>query len=204
MFRVVLATVALTVGLAAPAMATPPGIPDKATAVRELAELTVADEGSKAGYDRKKFKHWITIEGRCDTREMVLKRDGSGVSTDEDCHPVSGSWFSPYDNETLNDASDVDIDHFVPLMEACKSGASDWTDRQRQDFANDLDAPQLIAVSASSNRSKGDRDPAAWKPPAQEYWCEYSRMWVAVKHKYQLTLQESEKSAVQSMLDTCA
>jgi len=41
----------------------------------------------------------------------------------------------------------------VPLAEAWRSGASSWTTEKREDFANDLDGPQLIAVSSSSNRS---------------------------------------------------
>lgn len=45
------------------------------------------------------------------------------------------------------------------------SGARDWTDAQREAYANDLTRPQLLAVSASSNRSKGespsDRQPGA-------------------------------------------
>lgn len=34
----------------------------------------------------------------------------------------------------------------VPLSNAWKSGARDWTTSRRQDFANDLTRPQLIAV----------------------------------------------------------
>ena len=29
-------------------------------------------------------------------------------------------------------------------------------------------------MSASSNRSKGSRDPGEWKPPSHEAWCEYA------------------------------
>ena len=69
----------------------------------------------------------------------------------------------------------------VPLANAWRSGAGKWTEEQRTEFANDLTRPQLMAVSAASNRSKGDQDPSQWKPPQKDYWCEYAQRWIAVK-----------------------
>ncbi|RJQ76546.1 HNH endonuclease [Pseudonocardiaceae bacterium YIM PH 21723] len=197
-------TAAAVMGVATPALATPPGIPSKATAQGYLNGITEAPEGPQTGYSREKFKHWITISGSCDTRETVLKRDGSNVVTNSSCSATSGSWFSPYDGATWTAASDVDIDHVVPLSEAWKSGASGWTDQRRQDFANDLSRPQLIAVTDNVNQAKGDKDPAAWKPPLTSYYCTYAKMWVTVKNYYGLTAQPAEKSALQSMLNSCS
>lgn len=47
----------------------------------------------------------------------------------------------------------------VPLANAWRSGASAWTAGRRKEFANDLTRPQLVAVSAATNRSKGDQGP---------------------------------------------
>jgi len=199
----VLATVALSIVFAHPAWATPPNIPSAATARSELNALTVAAEGSMTGYSRDLFPHWITISGNCSTRETVLTRDGSNVSVDGSCYPVSGSWYSQYDAVTLTSPSSVDIDHVVALAEAWRSGAASWTASRRQSFANDLTRPQLIAVSATSNRSKGDQDPSAWKPRAS-YQCTYARMWIRSKYAWGLKLQASEKSALQSMLNGCS
>src|SRR5690349_17185434 len=116
-----------------------------ATARGYLASLTVAAE-NRTGYSRDLFPHWITISGSCNTRETVLKRDGSNVVTDSSCAATSGSWYSPYDGATWTAAADVDIDHVVPLAEAWRSGASGWTTSRRQSYANDLTHPQLIAV----------------------------------------------------------
>jgi hypothetical protein len=198
-------TAAAGVSVAIPtvANATPPNIPSTATAQSELATLTVQADGSQTGYSRDKFNHWITISGTCNTRETVLKRDGSNVVTDSACASTSGSWFSPYDGATWTAASDVDIDHVVPLSDAWRTGASSWTAAQRQAFANDLDAPQLIAVTDNVNQAKGDQDPSAWKPPLTSYYCTYAKMWTAVKYKYDLTINSAEKSALTSMLGTC-
>src|ERR1700754_4545029 len=189
--------------VAAPADAAPPNIPSLATAKSELAALTVAAEGSSSGYSRDLFPHWITQSGACDTRETVLKRDGTGVVTNSSCAATSGSWYSPYDGATWTAASDVDIDHVVPLAAAWRTGASSWTTAQRQAYANDLSNPQLIAVTDNVNQSKGDKSPDQWKPPSTGYWCTYARMWVAVKSKFDLTVNSAEKAALTDMLGRC-
>jgi hypothetical protein len=97
----------------------------------------------------------------------------------------------------------VDIDHVVPLAEAWRSGAGAWTASVRQAFANDLDYPQLIAVTDNVNQSKGDQDPSAWQPPEWAYWCAYAQMWIRVKYVWGLRLQDAEKSALQGMLGAC-
>ncbi len=51
-----------------------------------------------------------------------------------------GTWFSAYDGKTVTDPQDIDIDHMVPLANAWRTGAASWTDEQREEFANDLDA----------------------------------------------------------------
>ncbi|WP_103535409.1 HNH endonuclease family protein [Streptomyces sp. SM11] len=174
-----------------------------ATARTYLAQLTVGAEGSSNGYSRDKFPHWITQSGTCNTREVVLKRDGTNVQRNASCAAVSGSWYSPYDGATWSAASDVDIDHMVPLSEAWRSGASSWTTTQRRSFANDLTRPQLIAVTDNVNQSKGDRDPAEWMPPRSSYKCTYVRAWVHVKKQYNLSVDSAEKSALQSALNGC-
>ncbi|KAJ5957965.1 uncharacterized protein N7479_005115 [Penicillium vulpinum] len=181
----------------------PPGIPSTSTATSELSGLTVAAQGSQDGYDRDLFPHWITISGNCNTRETILKRDGTDVVQSSSCAATSGSWYSPYDGATWNSASDVDIDHVVPLSNAWKSGASSWTTADRQAFANDLKNPQLLAVTDNVNSSKGDKGPEEWKPPLASYYCTYAKMWVKVKSVYDLTITSDEKAALVEMLATC-
>jgi hypothetical protein len=192
---------ALLLGLLGPsAAATPPRIPWASTAQTELNQLTVRAEGSMSGYSRDLFPHWSS-SGGCTTRQTVLKRDGSNVAVGSNCQPTSGTWFSQFDGVTLTSASQVDIDHVVPLAEAWRSGARGWTTSTRRSFANDLYWPQLIAVSASSNRSKGDQDPADWQPRTA-YRCTYARMWIRTKHRWNLSVNSAEKSALQSMLNS--
>lgn len=193
-------TVALT---GTTAEAAPPSPPSAATARTYLAEIKEQPEGSSDGYSRDKFPHWITQEGACNTREVVLKRDGTDVKTDDKCAAVSGTWVSPYDDAKWTQSSDLDIDHVVPLSEAWKSGASAWTTAHRQEFANDLTHSQLVAVTDNLNQAKGDKDPAEWLPPKTSYQCEYARMWIWVKHVYELTADSAEKATLTKLLDGC-
>ncbi len=150
------------------------------------------------------FTHWAEQGNKCDTRETVLERDGTGVGRDGECRAVSGTWKSLYDGVVVTDAAKMDIDHIVPLAEGWRSGASGWDAARRKAFANDLTRPQLLAVTASSNRSKGDQSPDLWQPPDRSSWCQYGRAWTTVKSAYELTVTEPEKRMLTTMLDTCA
>lgn len=168
-----------------------------------LDELPVAEWASMRGYSRDRFPHWRERDG-CDVRDRVLARDGEDVEQEPDsCQVRDGTWTSAFDDRTLTDPGDVDVDHLVPLANAWRTGASEWDEQRREDFANDLERPQLIAVSATSNRAKGDQDPSQWKPPERGYWCRYAHDWVAVKHYWQLSVTRAERNELASMLDTC-
>jgi hypothetical protein len=181
----------------------PPGIPSASTAKSQLAALTVKAAYDDGKYSRDLFPHWETASGSCNTREFVLKRDGTNVVTNSACTAESGTWFSPYDGATWTAASDVDIDHMVPLKNAWISGANTWSTAKRTQFANDIDIPQLWAVTDNVNQEKSDKSPDAWKPPLSSFYCTYSKSWVNVKHSYGLSITSAEKSALTSMLNTC-
>jgi hypothetical protein len=200
---VVAVTVACLVFVVSPADATPPNIPSYSTAVSRLNALTVAAESHQSSYDRDLFPHWITITGTCNTREQVLKRDGTNVTVNGSCYPTSGSWYSPYDGARWTNPADVDIDHMVPLAEAWASGAWAWSTSRRQAYANDRCGPELWAVTDNVNQANGDQDPATWQPPRSSFRCTYARAWIQVKWYYDLSVDSAEKAALTSMLATC-
>ena len=203
--RVVIAVVALSAVLtgchvAAQTPSTPTG--DASSATAELADLSVAASGSMSGYSREEFGHgWSTQSDHCDSRVDVLKAEDE-VTPPSGCAISSGRWVSLYDGITVTSAHDLDIDHLVPLANAWVSGARSWTDTQRATFANDV-ATELIAVSAHSNRSKGDQPPPGYEPPNRAEDCQYAVRWIAVKIKYHLSIQRTEHDALDQMLTTC-
>jgi hypothetical protein len=193
----------LWTGTTGTASASPPTPPAEATARAQLAALTVSAPHPMTGYSRKKFPHWHSVSGACNTRETVLKRDGTGVETNASCYPTAGRWYSVYDRAWFDAPADVSIDHVVALANAWRSGADRWTNAEREAFANDLDSAQLVVASVDSNTRKGDQSPDQWKPANTGHWCLYARGWIDVKHGWKLNITAAEKAALASMLDRC-
>ncbi|MBO0656708.1 HNH endonuclease [Streptomyces triculaminicus] len=180
-----------------------PGLPPAGQARTQLAGLKEEAPHSMSGYSRAAFPHWAQQGNKCDTRETVLERDGKDVKRDAECRAVSGSWRSLYDGKTYTKAAQVDIDHIVPLANAWRSGADKWDNTRRKALANDLTHPQLLTVSAATNRSKGDQSPDQWQPPDRASWCVYGRAWVSVKSTYALSITADERKTLTKMLDSC-
>jgi hypothetical protein len=84
-----------------------------------------------------------------------------------------------------------------------QSGANNWTSTKRTQFANDINLPQLWAVTDDVNQAKGDKSPDKWKPPLTSFYCTYAKSWITVKYNYGLSITSAEKSALTSMINTC-
>jgi hypothetical protein len=170
-----------------------------------LSQLVTASE-HPAGYDRAKFTLWTDADhDGCDTRDEVLIQEATTrPHVGSACGLTGGKWRSPYDGVTTLDPSTFDIDHVVPLNEAWQSGAWNWSSATRTAYANDLSyRADLIAVTAHENRSKGDREPQDWMPDRTAYACSYLKHWVAVKWRWHLTVNATERSFLTSQLATC-
>ncbi|GAA4064575.1 HNH endonuclease family protein [Streptomyces shaanxiensis] len=170
--------------------------------------LPLAAEANDA-YQRTSFRHWNA--GRnptdgCNTRaEVLLAEAVERPQILPGCKLSGGRWWSYYDAKWLTSASALDVDHMVPLAEAWGSGASQWTAERREAYANDLAVhPSLVAVSAASNRSKADRDPYEWLPPAVEVACRYTSEWIATKLRWGLTADALEIGTLAQQADACA
>jgi hypothetical protein len=173
-----------------------------------VSTITTAKE-SNSGYDRTLFRHWVDANGDCqNARAEVLISEAESDTpltyiTSSRCTAASGRWFSYYDRVSWTLASDVDIDHMVPLAEAWGSGASAWTSSRRQVFANDLgDYRTLVGVTDNVNQSKGDQDPSTWLPTYGQ--CHYVAEWVAVKIRWGLSADSAEKRVLNDYAATCS
>ena len=159
-------------------------------------------------YDRDDWKHWIDEDRDCqNTRHEVLITESSKVVTfksDKQCQVATGKWLAPYTGAVITDATQLDVDHMVPLKNAHVSGGWAWDKEKKAAFANDMRyADHLIAVTASANRKKGAKGPEGWKPSNQDYWCDYAIDWVQIKIDWDLRATKTETTALEEMLKTC-
>ncbi len=177
---------------------------------REEAERFLATDGQEleSVQVRNLYDHWIDADGDGeDTRQEVLILESRTPVTffeDEPEKVDTGEWWDPYTGRTYVHACMLQIDHFIPIGEVHESGGYLWSEEERRRYANDLDDPDtLIAVSASANMSKRDKDPAKWLPENQDYHCEYLRTWRRQKLHWGLTMDPEEEAAVEEGLEEC-
>ncbi|MFI8194837.1 HNH endonuclease family protein [Streptomyces sp. NPDC085946] len=174
--------------------------------LHDAVQALPAAEESRAGYQRNSFRHWVDADrDGCSTRnEVLLEEAFLAPEQTAPCRLSAGEWYSPYDNLYIGNPGGLDIDHLVPLAEAWDSGASAWTAAEREAYANDLgDTRSLIAVSARSNRSKADQDPAQWLPTYAPYHCQYLTDWVATKLRWQLAVDTAERTTLTQATADC-
>jgi len=188
--------IALIVGLILGTNAGPVSAAEKIT-------LVVAGDHD-FGYSRSLFRHWIDADkDGCNTRyEVLIAEATTKPQIGAGCYLIGGKWKSPYDGKVFTNPTGLDIDHMVPLAEAWRSGAWAWTAAQRMAYANDLGASEtLLAVTASLNRSKGDRDVAHWLPPISQ--CKYIANWISVKWRFDLTIDQIEADFLRTKVSEC-
>ncbi len=174
-----------------------------------LNALVVTPHSNNPPYDRDDWHpRWRDADGDCqDTRAEVLIAESSDSVTfrqGRQCTVDRGRWVGPWSGTTFSQASDVDVDHHVPLKNAHVSGGAAWSRAQKEAYANDLDLPAALqAMEDGLNQQKSAYGPEAWKPPLRRAWCQYARDWIDVKAKYRLAVTAAEKNALHQMLATC-
>ena len=195
---------------AAPSVPTPAPPPD-AEPSQSAADfqLEIAEPYfGEVRYDRSEWRHWTDEDKDCqDARQETLIAESAVPVEFRDerrCKVASGRWIGPYTGTVVENPSDLDIDHMVPLYNAHKSGAWRWTAERKREYANYLEYPgHLIAATASANRQKGAKGPEEWRPPDESYWCRYALDWTSIKSQWGLTATEPEAAALLEMAATC-
>ena len=93
----------------------------------------ISDKGSNQkqlldAYDRVDWGGWIDEDGDCeDTRAGILIRDSQAKVSFVGCRVVSGLWNQPYSGGSTTNASQIDIDHIIPLKWAHGHGGDRWS-----------------------------------------------------------------------------
>ncbi|SEN65009.1 HNH endonuclease family protein [Nitrosomonas marina] len=175
---------------------------------QQLAKQVQPTDGiqtTSTPYQRKDWPHWIDADRDCQNtrQEMLIATSRIPVQFKDArrCTVKTGVWIGPYTGRKFTKASDVDIDHIVPLAHAHRHGADNWTRAQRRTFANDFD--NLLVVDDATNQAKSDKAPHEWLPPDRSFWCEYGRRWQHVKDKYRLIYSREERNALKRLAADC-
>lgn len=205
--------VALSGLLAAPHAAAGPA----ADAMAQLDSIEVKGRAPKTGYERSLFGDAWTddvavADGRngCDTRNDMLRRDLVDVVIkpgSNGCAVLSGTLNDPYTGTSFafqrgpGSSAEVQIDHMVSLSDAWQTGAQQWDEFTRRNFAND--PRNLQATLGWVNQQKGDGDAATWLPPNNAYRCTFVSRIVDVKATYRLWVTPAERDAIARVLAGC-
>jgi hypothetical protein len=155
-------------------------------------------------YTRSAFGHgWDDSNGDCqDSRaEALIAQSSTKVrfADERRCRVVTGRWISPFTGRVIQNASDIDIDHVVPLKWAWDHGADTWSSDKREKFAND--PVNLWSVELSLNRQKGAKGPEDWLPPAGQ--CGYVARFVRITKQYGLKPDLQDTAWMQSFVKEC-
>ena len=176
------------------------------------------------GYDRERyFGGWASNGcGSATTRDTILARDLKDAVKNPRCQVTSGTLSDPYTGRTIrfrrgrNTSSAVQIDHVVALLDAWESGARDWDQAKRVQYANSPDV--LLASDGPANMAKGSgldvngtalyrpQDsgaPDVWMPDNKAYRCDYMAKRATIKSKWGLTMTPREKQQTVSVLSQC-
>lgn len=176
------------------------------------------------GYDRERyFGGWASNGcGSATTRDTILARDLKGAVKNSKCQVTSGTLSDPYTGQTIqfrrgrNTSSAVQIDHVVALLDAWESGARDWDQAKRVEYANSQDV--LLASDGPANMAKGSGldvngtalyrpqnsgAPDVWMPDNKAYRCDYMAKRATIKSKWGLTMTPREKQQTVSVLSQC-
>ena len=145
--------------------------------------LLVCEEIERTGYDRDAFgSAYSSMED--EIIEQLPKSDGKVYT------PYSCKLFDIQPDGTAA----TDIEHIVALAEAYDSGL---LESQFRTFAGDL-VNLTIADLTVNRHEKSDRDAAEWRPSRNVGW--FAAKVVAVKQKYDLSVNPAERDALASML----
>ena len=156
-------------------------------------------------YNRKDWKHWSDVDGDCmNTRHEILaaQADGAIKLSPDGCYVSTGLWDDPFSGEQLTRASDLDVDHVIPLKWANDHGGNGWSKDKKERFAND--PINLLAVDDALNQSKGAKGTDEWMPPNHAFRCEYISIWNQVLQSYpELTMSTKQKRVFNRQMDAC-
>ena len=170
-------------------------------------ETVVDTDANQAGterYNRKEWRHWIDEDGDCqNTRtEILISQSELSVefATSRQCRVVKGSWLGGLTGIRLLDASDVDIDHVIPLSYAHRHGGASWSAQKKEQFAND--PLNLLPTYDMENREKSDKGPSEYLPSNKNLVYAYIKRWYEIGVKYSINIASDDMVIIRDIISS--
>ncbi len=147
---------------------------------------------------------WPDSDNDCQNlrHELLMRESLSEVTftANRDCVVSAGTWFDPYTEVHLYKASDLDVDHVIPLAYAHAHGGYTWSTKKRKAFA--IDQENLLLVDDYENSFKGSKGPSEYLP-ASGFHCEYLGIWKRIAEKYKIKIGEADRIAIKEKRQLC-
>ena len=141
----------------------------------------------------------VAAEDRCTRYNADDYRHSASVEA-EIVTAMGDRIYEPYRGVYFDDTRATDIEHVIAKSEAHESGGCAWTRDERRAFADDL-ANLTLSAPRLNRFVKSNNDAAQWLPPLNQCW--YAGTIVAVRVKYELTVDETERDALEAVLANC-
>lgn len=98
----------------------------------------------------------------------------------------------PYTDTEITDIKIIDFDHIIPLNYVAKYGDINWTNEQKNKFAQDENVG--VSVLNKENRRKGAKGPSEWLPKVNQG--DYCYSWLLIAKEFGIALRQQD-------IDTC-
>ncbi len=142
----------------------------------------------------------VEPESRCPGNRYDRDEYGSRYrSKEDDIIEELGGIFGPYTGRCYESDRDTTIEHMVAINEAHYSGMCTEDIETKRTFAGDL--LNLTLASGEVNSAKSNLDAFDWLPEMNRCW--FALRVVEVKHKYGMTVDREEASALEKVLSGC-
>lgn len=164
--------------------------------IEELVAEIKIEDASEDAYDRDEYTS---------STQYYVGTNGDEYTSIRSYAYYESTWYDentdsytcPYTGEEIDSVKSTDYDHIIPLHYANQHGASEWTEEEKRNFADD----PFIGVdsNASDNRAKGDKGPSEWMP--EENQEEYAYTWLVIAAEYDLSIAQEDMDVIMDTLD---
>lgn len=135
-------------------------------------------------------------------QEMLIltSREQPRFTNPRNCVVRLGDWLDEYTGKTFKVATQMDLDHVIPLMYAHIYGGDRWSAQKKLQFAND--PMNLLLVDRKELRKKRNRGPSSYLP-RDAFQCEYANLWRGLATKYELRIDNRDERALDKLGEEC-